>query len=217
MIYDTGLIILAYLLGSIPFGLLIPKLYGVEDIRKIGSGNIGATNALRACGVFGALLVTFFDIAKGVGPVLLAIYLGSSGLFSDLEYLKLIVGFAAIAGHIFPVFLAFKGGKGVNTALGVFLVLVPIATFLALITFIITLLISRYVSLGSILAAFVFFTAIVVFRYMNLAEIHPIYLPTGAILFMLIVLTHRSNIGRLMKGDENKFNPKAKKTKEVCQ
>ncbi len=120
MIYEAAAIVAAYLLGSIPFGLLIPRLYGVGDIRKVGSGNIGATNVLRACGVSGALIVTVLDIAKGAGPVIAAGILFKDGGYLNHDYLGLIVGMAAVIGHIYPLYLVFEGGKGVNTALGVF-------------------------------------------------------------------------------------------------
>ncbi len=206
MIYIVLYIMAAYLVGAIPFGLIIPKLYGTPDIRKVGSGNVGATNVYRACGASGALIVTLLDIAKGAVPVLLAGAVYTNRIPIESEYFRLAVGFAAILGHIFPPYLKFKGGKGVNTALGVFVTLIPIPTLIALGSFIIVVAITKYVSLGSIVAAGVLFGVILVMRYGGLGTIHPVYVPTGLAIFVLILLTHRSNLGRLFKGTENRFS-----------
>lgn len=213
MIYLGGFILAGYLCGGIPFGLLIPRLYGVPDIRKVGSGNVGATNVLRACGPSGALFVTILDIAKGAVPVFLAGYYYNVGFSLAPEYIQLAVGFASILGHIFPVYLKFKGGKGVNTALGVFLVLIPIPTLIALLVFIIVVVLSKYVSLGSISASAGFFASIVILHYSTSVGIHDVYIPTGLAVFLLILITHRSNLKRLLRGNENRisFSGKDKK------
>jgi glycerol-3-phosphate acyltransferase PlsY len=212
--YDFVFVIVGYLLGSIPFGLLIPKLFGVGDVRKIGSGNIGATNVLRTAGAFPAIIVAVLDILKGSIPVILVMYFGG-GYILDLEYVKLIAGGAAIIGHIFPIFLYFKGGKGVNTALGVFIVLVPIATIAAILIFSITVVISRYVSLGSILASIAFFLVILLSRAMDINQIHIIYVPTAVVLVALILYTHHTNIKRLISGRENKISFKSQTISEA--
>jgi len=203
-------IIGAYILGSIPFALLITRLFGIEDIRKVGSGNIGATNAWRAAGPAAGILVTVFDIGKGVMALLLVSIVNPQSL--PVEYIKLMAGMAAILGHIFPVFLMFRGGKGVNTALGVMLTLLPIEALIALFIFIITVTISRYISLGSILGSITFFSAVLVAWAMNIEHAHPAYLITSFVLMLLIVISHRSNIRRLLAGNENKFHVKSGKT-----
>ncbi len=201
---DYGLIFIAYLLGSIPFGLLIPKIYGVPDIRKHGSGNVGATNVMRTVGVVPGLLVMAGDVGKGVVAVLIAGLLGRGVV--DTETLCLLAGLAAIIGHIFPVFLKFKGGKGVNTALGVMLMLMPPAAMSGLAAFIVTVLISRYISLGSMIASLVFF-GIVLLGYLTDFMLVPLsYLIVAAVVPVLIIVAHRSNIKRLIKGTENRFS-----------
>jgi len=215
MTYIAIYILGAYLTGAIPFGLLIPKLYGTADIRKIGSGNVGATNVYRACGASGALIVTLLDIAKGAIPVLLAGLLYKESLPVALEYLRLTVGFAAILGHIFSPYLKFKGGKGVNTALGVFLMLIPIPTMIALLSFIIVVSVTRYVSLGSIIAAGVLFAVVAIMYYGDLGTMHQVYVPTGLAIFLLIVLTHHANLRRLLSGEENRFSFKRSGEKEL--
>ena len=133
--YDLALIIIGYLIGAIPFGYLIPKLFGVTDIRTVGSGNVGATNAYRGAGPVAGILVLIFDIGKGVAVVILARSVTNSYLPS--EYLILAAGMAAILGHIFTIFLSFKGGKGVNTALGVMITILTFEVLAALVIFII--------------------------------------------------------------------------------
>ncbi len=215
MIYEATAIVAAYLLGSIPFGLLIPRLYGVGDIRKVGSGNIGATNVLRACGVSGALIVTVLDIAKGAGPVIAAGILFKDGGYLNHDYVGLIVGMAAVIGHIYPLYLGFKGGKGVNTALGVFLVLIPIPTLVALLAFIIIVAIWKYVSLGSISAAAVFLATILLLYLTGLRHINVVFVWAGAAILAMIILTHRSNLKRLFAGTENKISFRKKASSGV--
>lgn len=202
---ESIILVGAYLTGAIPFGLLIPRLYGVPDIRKVGSGNIGATNVLRNCGVAPALIVTALDIAKGVLPVLAASLVAST-VFPDREYLRLGAGLAAILGHIFPVYLGFRGGKGVNTALGAFLTLTTISALIALAVFIVTLTISRFVSLGSILAATAFLGINLILYYGGDHSLNFIYVPISILLLGMILFTHRSNIKRLLSGTENRFS-----------
>jgi glycerol-3-phosphate acyltransferase PlsY len=206
-------ILLGYFLGSIPFGFLIPKLYGIKDIRKVGSGNIGATNVWRIAGPIPAILVLIGDVGKGVLAVTISSYL-ASGLV-EIEYLKLASGFAAIMGHIIPIFLLFKGGKGVNTALGVMTSLLPIPALISLIVFIAVVMISRYISLGSIIAAIALVAIVVVEKIFLLRDIHPVYIPVSILLALLIIFTHRSNIGRLLAGTENRFQLHSKKSSGV--
>src|SRR5260370_10001301 len=138
----------AYLLGSIPFGLLLARLFGATDVRKAGRGNIGATNVARVAGPLAGILMLVFDTAKGAAAVWFA-----GRVTNDGATWLMIAAFAVLLGHCFPVWLKFKGGKGVATALGVFLVLCPLAAISALLLFLLCLAYWRYVSLGSVAAA----------------------------------------------------------------
>ena len=140
--------LVAYFLGSIPFGLVLAKLFGGTDVRKKGSGNIGATNVARVVSPLAGILTLIFDVAKGAAAVLLA-----ERLSNDSATSMTIAAVAALVGHCFPVWLKFKGGKGVATAAGVFLVLSPPAFLGAVILFLLVVIVWRYVSLGSISAA----------------------------------------------------------------
>src|SRR5436309_4229432 len=137
-----------YTLGAIPFGLILAKLFGGTDVRKGGSGNIGATNVARVVGPLAGILTLILDVAKGSAAVLLA-----ARLSQDSATWMMIAALAALAGHCFPIWLKFKGGKGVATAAGVFLVLSPLACLGAVILFLLVVIFWRYVSLGSVSAA----------------------------------------------------------------
>ena len=182
----------AYLLGSIPTGLLLGKLYGI-DVRKEGSGNIGATNLYRTVGRRVGVLTLIGDCLKGVLPVLAA---RQCGLASDQVAL---VGLAAFCGHVFSVFLRFKGGKGVATALGVFLALAPLAVAAALALFVALMMIWRYVSLGSISAA-----AIMPLAVFMLGGSRVLVVVT-LIIALIVIVRHHENIRRLFAGTENRF------------
>jgi glycerol-3-phosphate acyltransferase PlsY len=210
---DLLLILSGYVFGSIPFGLLIGRLFGIRDIRKVGSGNIGATNVWRAAGPAAGILVLVFDIAKGASAVMLVSLVEPS--FLGKEYLRIICGLAAIFGHIFPVFLFFKGGKGVNTTLGVMLTLLPVESLIAVIAFIVTVAISKYISLGSMLAAGVFSLMIIIEYILNWNNVNAIYIPISVLLVILIILAHRSNIKRLIEGSENRFSIHPGRASEV--
>ncbi len=198
------ILLFAYLLGSIPIGLIVGKIFYHKDIRKEGSGNIGATNALRAFGTSTGLIVLLLDMAKGFIPVMLATsFLEKGSPFIALTALLVILG------HIFPLYLGFKGGKGVATASGAFLALTPLSLLIALITFIIVVAVFRYVSLASICAAFVFqwhcFALL-------LKEAKPDYATVilVTIVVLMIISKHKSNLERLL----NKTEPKLKFTKK---
>jgi glycerol-3-phosphate acyltransferase PlsY len=206
-------VIVGYLLGAIPFGLIIARFYGIKDIRKTGSGNIGATNVWRVAGRVPGLIVLLCDIGKGVIAVLIASAMSQNNAYA--EYIRLLSAMAAILGHIFPVYLVFRGGKGVNTALGTMVTLLPKETLMALGIFIIIVAIFKYISLASIIAA-ISFAAIIVIEYiLELAKIHPIYIGVGIILAILIIITHRGNIKRLLSGTENRFQFRSRKNREV--
>lgn len=182
----------AYLLGSIPSGLLLGKAYGI-DVRKEGSGNIGATNLYRTVGRKVGVLTLLCDCLKGFIPVLLV---KLSTLPADYAAW---VGLAAFCGHVFSLFLRFKGGKGVATALGVFLALAPVAVAIALAVFALLVLKWRYISLGSIMAAAVMAPAVCL-----LGGGRVLVLVT-ALISVIVIVKHHDNIKRLAGGTENKF------------
>jgi len=182
----------AYLLGSIPTGLLLGKLYGI-DVRKEGSGNIGATNLYRTVGRKVGVYTLIGDCLKGLLPVLAVKY---STMPSDYAAW---VGLAAFCGHVFSVFLKFKGGKGVATALGVFLALSPPAVAIAVAVFILLMAIWRYVSLGSVSAAAAMPIAVWALgggRVLNLVTV---------LIAVIVIVRHTDNIKRLVAGTENRF------------
>ncbi len=210
--YDLLAITGGYILGSIPFALIISRLFGIRDIREVGSGNIGATNAWRAAGPAAGIMVTVGDIGKGVLAVFIASLMPESAL--GAANLKMIAGIAAVVGHVFPVFLLFRGGKGVNTALGVMIMILPIETLIALLGFILIVVISRYISLGSVLAAVIFFISVLMVYILKLEDIPVLYLIVSGILMLLIIITHRTNIKRLLSGRENRFSFHSRKNRE---
>jgi glycerol-3-phosphate acyltransferase PlsY len=204
------LIIGAYLLGSIPFGLIIAKAHG-RDLRSIGSGNIGATNLSRALGKKWAYLCFFLDAAKGLAPMLAATYIFSSPPSIAQLFLALAVGCAAILGHIFPIYIKFRGGKGVATSFGVALGLWPYYTICAAAAFLIwvvVVLLWRYISLASIIASVAFPFALVLMIALiqgwNFANLWPLLIAAIVIPIMVIV-RHRENIKRLVAGTETKI------------
>jgi glycerol-3-phosphate acyltransferase PlsY len=201
-------VLIAYLLGSIPFGFLLIKYVftGGEDVRQIGSGGIGATNVTRRAGIGAGLLTYVFDVAKGVAAVMLM------RLVADDDYVWIGAGaIAAIVGHIFPIFLGFRGGKGVATGVGIYLALAPYSVLATLVLWVLIVYFSRYVSLGSIVA-----TAAVplwTLLFYGLLQPHPhlsalIWIGIGGC--ALIVAKHHENINRLMRGTENKIGTRVK-------
>jgi len=189
------LICAAYLIGAIPTGLLLTRMLGGEDIRKAGSGNIGATNVYRVAGRKLGIITLAGDCLKGVIPLVVA-----QQVFGLTGNGLALVAMAAFIGHCFPVYLGFKGGKGVATALGIFLVLSPWAVLGALLVFIAVLWKWRFISLASISAA-----AIIPFLVMLISRSLPLF---GATLLIaaLVIWRHRANIERLRAGTENRFN-----------
>ena len=196
--------VLAYFLGSIPFGYLLVRIFRNEDIRQKGSGNIGATNVIRS-GAKGLGAVTFLlDVLKGyVAVVFCELIVGRMQLSPSVKVNTVAVAaLCAIFGHIFTVWLGFKGGKGVATAFGVFLALAPLAALAGLGVFVVVFALSRYVSLASILSAAAF-----PFIALLLKQRHQTAWST-AVLFLIpliVIVKHRQNIGRLLSGTEYRF------------
>jgi glycerol-3-phosphate acyltransferase PlsY len=198
-------IIAAYLLGSIPFGLLAAKCKGV-DIRKHGSGNIGATNVWRVCGWRCGLPVFVLDVLKGVAAVWLARWLAVK-FFGDAAWTAIAAAMACVIGHSFSVWLGFKGGKGVATSLGVFLGLMWLPSLVALLIWALVFKVSGYVSLASIVAALVLPAAAIAMQLMNRGYGWPVS-GFAVVAGLLVILRHRSNIARLLAGTENRFGRK---------
>lgn len=196
----------AYLLGAIPFGLLIARANGV-DIRAVGSGNIGATNVFRALGKGWGILAFACDTLKGFIPAsvfpLLAKMLWT---FNGDAVLPLVCACLAIAGHNWPVYLRFKGGKGVATSVGALIGLAPVAAGIGLLTWALVFLVTRYVSLASIVGAIMVAGAVWIF-YAQTGILLPFVL---TLLCALVILRHKSNIRRLLHGAENRFEFKKK-------
>lgn len=205
MIIFLFLILIAcYLLGSVPSGYLIGKAFKGIDIRDFGSGNIGFTNVLRAIGTFPALIVLIIDITKGIVSVYLGFFFAQL-MGIDYQVMGGIGGLASIVGHNWPIFLKFKGGKGVAVTAGVFLALTPIPFLLSLLVMVGIIALTRYVSLGSIVAAgslpfFVFW----------LGNNAPLYFFLSIMAALLILFKHRNNIQRLLRSKESKIGEKIK-------
>jgi glycerol-3-phosphate acyltransferase PlsY len=196
----------AYLIGSIPFGYIISRVFLHVDIRTVGSGNIGATNVARSGKKGLALLTLALDAAKGYTVVYLATLIARHNL-ADTSYWPTLAVTSAVVGvlaNIFPVWLRFKGGKGIATALGVFLALVPWTALAALGLFILVVVLTRYVSLGSILAAL----SIPVFTWFLYPGHTPTLLIGESIISLVTVARHNQNIQRLVSGTESKFGTK---------
>jgi len=193
MLTDLALIILAYLLGSLSFGLLVVRVYGEADLRRRGSGNIGATNVARILGKTAGIVTLLGDGAKGVVAVSLAQAWGHTSM------LPAVAAVAAVLGHMFPLYHGFRGGKGVATALGVLLPTLPLPLLGGLLVWLVVVAIWRYVSAGSMLAALVVPLLAALWSY-------PLPLVLTSVLIALLVLyKHRENLYRLRQGREAKF------------
>jgi glycerol-3-phosphate acyltransferase PlsY len=193
---------IAYLIGSIPSGYLIVRATEGGDVRETGSGGTGATNVSRSAGKGAGILTLVLDVIKGVFVVFLAGIL-SDGLFPYADWTIAFAGVLAILGHIFPVWLRFRGGKGVATALGVFLMLAPIVVVIALVVFAITFALTRYVSFASLVAI-----SSIAITILSLMLFDPLELPNAIAALLsagLVIFAHRANIQRLIAGTEPKF------------
>lgn len=192
----------AYLLGSIPFGLILVRLVRGEDVRLSGSGNIGATNVARTGGAKLGVATLVLDAVKGYAGVAFAIVVSHRDPGIDSGLAAALAALSAILGHVFPVWLKFRGGKGVATAVGAFLGLAPRAVLVVLAIFLIVVAIFRYVSLGSIVAAAVF-PVLAYFLYRSTSTLADLLVMFAA--SFLIILKHKANIRRLLNGAENRL------------
>ncbi len=213
------IIILSYLVGSIPTSIIISKITKGIDIREHGSGNAGGTNVMRVLGWKQGLLVIILDALKGAFAVVVIARLHYGGLpfqnvspFDDFTLVQIIAGIAAVIGHIWTVFAGFRGGKGIATALGMLIMIITVDMLVAVGIFILVVTISRYVSLGSILAA-LSIPITLIFReniLHNHIQSYGTILPFVVAVSLLVVFTHRKNVIRLLNGTESKFSLKKK-------
>ena len=194
-IADAGLLGVSYLVGAIPFGYVITRLAKGSDIRESGSGNIGATNVLRTQGKGWGILTLVLDMLKAMA----AVYLCRS--LSDEPWMGALGGAFAIVGHCYPVYIGFRGGKGVASGLGAFLLIAPWAALAAVGVFLLVVLASRRVSLGSIAAAIAFSASMVVIHH-HWKMYSPAEVAIGAAISLLLIARHRSNIYNLVRGVE---------------
>lgn len=202
-----GSFVLSYLIGSLSTAVWVGKAFHGIDVRTKGSGNAGATNTIRVLGVKTGVIVMIIDVFKGWLAVALTGWLLNSLLNTDqIIIIKIVSGLFAVAGHIFPLYTGFRGGKGVATFVGVILALYPVAFFIVLVWFVIVFIVTRYVSLGSVTGALIF-PLIVVFL---LKEQNVALIVLSIIIAVFIPLTHQKNIKRLLNGTENKLYFKKK-------
>jgi acyl phosphate:glycerol-3-phosphate acyltransferase len=194
---STMAVLVAYAIGSMPFAWLLARGWGARDLRRVGSGNVGATNVFRASGAAPGVLTAVLDVAKGAVSVAVAARLGGGAATAAAA------GLAAIVGHVYPVWLHFRGGKGVATACGVFAVLTPVAVPPALAVFLCTVWLTKYVSLGSLLASL----TLPLLAYATGSPVPMVVVACAAC--ALIVFRHRSNVGRLRTGTERRLGVRA--------
>ena len=197
---DLGLIVAAYLCGSIPMGVLVARLTGGVDPRTVGSGRTGGTNALRALGRKRAAIVVIGDLLKGALPVLVARFV------TGQPVIEVLCGLAAVAGAIWSIFVGFRSGRGVGTGVGTMLVIQPLAVLLATPVFVLVILVTRYVSLGSLLGSAAQLPAMLVIWAVAAGAVPPQYIVYAVIGPALIWVAHADNIDRLIHGTERKFD-----------
>jgi len=198
------LIVISYLIGSIPTAIIAGKILKNIDIREHGSGNAGATNVFRVLGWKAGLVVLLIDMFKGFAPVW---WLAPQQSGPELQALyQILIGLAAVAGHIWTLFARFRGGKGVGTAAGVFLALQPLPVLGALVIFILIVAKTKYVSLGSTISATLLPVLMLLNRYVLGRYVPNLIIVVGVMLAVLIIIMHRENIKRLIAGTENKLS-----------
>lgn len=201
MIEIISAFVTAYLLGSIPTSFIMGKIVRKIDIRQYGSGNVGATNALRVLGTKIGIITLIIDIGKGI----LAVVIGKRLVTEPSNLLLIGFGLFAILGHIFTIFLKFKGGKGVATSAGVFIALIPVPVAITLVVFVVTVWLSKYVSLGSIIGALTLFLVELYINIQNdFSDLEILIFVFVIALF--IIIRHKSNIKRIIAGNENRIS-----------
>jgi acyl phosphate:glycerol-3-phosphate acyltransferase len=195
------LVLLSYLIGSISTGVFLSRLFGKGNLQKEGSKNIGATNVSRLMGKKWGILTLLGDALKGMIPIWVAWrIIGEGGEVTAL--VTCLIAFAVFLGHLFPIFLGFKGGKGVATALGIYILLGPKALLIAIPIFLLTVILGKYVSLGSIITAATFPILLILFNY------NKYYVVLALFIGVAVIIKHGENIKRLMKGEEKPWNSK---------
>ena len=195
-----ALVVVAYLAGSIPVGAIVARLVGGPNLRSVGSGRTGGTNALRALGRKWAAVVVLGDLLKGALPVLLARFVTGE------PTVEVLCGGAAVVGAIWSIFAGFRSGRGVGTGVGTMLMIQPLAVLLAAPVFVVVILLTRYVSLGSLLGSAAMFPAMLLIWAVASGWVPPAYLLWAAVGPVLIWLAHADNIDRVLHGTERKFD-----------
>jgi len=197
--------LIAYLLGSIPSAVWVGKKWYGVDVREAGSKNSGATNTFRLLGKKAGIIVLLLDIFKGLLAVILPVIIFNSEFQELIQveviHVQIVCAITAVFGHVFPLFASFKGGKGVATSLGIVIGIHPPTALVCLLIFLVIFIISSYVSFGAIVSA-VLFPVILIFVF---SETDPWLITFSLVLSLAVVLAHRKNIGRLLKGEENKM------------
>ena len=208
MVIAATLLLVSYLLGSIPFGFLAGRLAGI-DIRQVGSGNVGATNVVRVLGKRYGYPVFILDVLKGFGAVKIAMLVapGKPPEWNSPEIFGILAAISSVLGHLYPPWLKFKGGKGVATSAGALLALAPLATLIGVALWVIVFWITRYVSLASIIAAFALPLVILVVSWDDQNPVKPLVY-SSACVAAIVVWRHRSNLSRLIRGTEPRFTRK---------
>lgn len=210
MISLLAVIVLSYLIGSFPTSILVGKYLKGIDIRDYGSGNAGGTNVLRTLGWVAGISVILFDVAKGwVASYYIAQFGYENGLISPL-IVQILAGISSILGHVYTIFAKFKGGKGVGTAAGMLIAIYPLALLFCFSVFLLVAFSTKYVSLASMLAAITLPISLYLIEIYTEQPTSPIQFYFAVLVALFIVFTHRSNIGRLLKGEENRFGSEKK-------
>lgn len=205
MISLFAVVVLSYLIGSFPTSILLSKYLKGIDIREHGSGNAGGTNVLRTLGWKAGISVMLIDVAKGWVAAYYISQLGyENGLISPL-LVQISAGISAIIGHVYPIFANFKGGKGVGTAAGMLIAIYPLALLFCFSVFLLVAFSTKYVSLASILASVTLPVSLYLIEIYTEQPTPPVQFYFAVMVAIFIIFTHRSNIGRLLKGEENRF------------
>jgi glycerol-3-phosphate acyltransferase PlsY len=199
-------IVASYLVGAFPFGLIITRIVKNVDVRQFGSGSTGFTNVYRVAGAVPAAVVALLDVAKGfLASVLIApLFLSADGVMT-IELYRIVCGCIAVLAHIFTVFAGFKGGKGVLTGLGVCIGIMPLEACAAFTLFALVFAATRFISAGSLVAAAALPIILLVEKYFLERDVHAEHLMFSVALALIVFLAHRKNIGRLLRGEENRF------------